>query len=435
MSGLELQMRPGQAFDPGTSMYPLSLDQRAAQAEYLSQAKAQLELKLKSINGFYASPHAERHNGPPNCERCNTKKRRIAEAYCDFYLSYAPWNSNRPDLKDELDRRFNDPSGPQLGGMHEVFQTVLRDHIKNDLCAPKPYDDPDTYAYKSMTSDMFDDDSSAKEILDYYLDCQLNFADPNIKDFIYAMQDARTPEQRAQAYINYYCKPLPADTPQVKNFKAKYARMFEQLTPHDIVVATMRKEAEDSQHSKVSTLRHRLGELQMAQSAHLKNKARKAEKDQRMQEREPSPRYVNCSLENCPLDINITTDEITECLICDWLERKGGRRGHFYYCSVEHAEEDFDDHERHEHQCSMGSRCLYYPDIGPPGEGRQDGTELCGVCYDCEDHDLVSYFCSEECYRTNLEIHREEIHYGRDIPNTAQHLDGFVPAMDLEILN
>ncbi|KAH8654560.1 hypothetical protein BGZ60DRAFT_496102 [Tricladium varicosporioides] len=435
MEGVELQIRPGHGvFHPGTSRYPLSLDQRAAQAMNLTQAKIQLEAKLKSINGFYASPHSEGHTEPPHCKRCNGKKLRIAEAYYDFYVSYAPWNSNRPDLKDELEKNFNDPQGPELEKMHQIFQIVLREHVKNDLCTPQNTDDDNTYNYKQRTADMFDQGVSSSDILEFYVNAQFQTSNQNTVDFITAMQEAVTPEQRAQAYANYYCKSLPDDPPQVRNFKSKYARIFEQLIPHDEVVDAMRKEAEETQHSKVSALKDNLGALQMGHSAHLKAKARKAEKDQRIHDRDSSPQYVSCSLEKCPLEPDIMRDETVECLICDWLEHKGGRRGRFYYCCVEHAEEDFDEHERQEHQCSMGERCIYYPEVGPSGESRHDGTELCGICYDCEDNDLTSYFCSDECYKHNLELHQEETHYGRDIPNTATHLDPFEPAKDLEIL-
>lgn len=27
---------------------------------------------------------------------------------------------------------------------------------------------------------------------------------------------------------------------------------------------------------------------------------------------------------------------------------------------------------------------------------------MCGLCPDCRDHDVVSYFCSADCYRENV---------------------------------
>ena len=45
----------------------------------------------------------------------------------------------------------------------------------------------------------------------------------------------------------------------------------------------------------------------------------------------------------------------------------------------------------------MGNRCYYSPQPGPPGE-----TGAGGICPDCEEHEISSYFCSQECYSHNL---------------------------------
>jgi hypothetical protein len=47
----------------------------------------------------------------------------------------------------------------------------------------------------------------------------------------------------------------------------------------------------------------------------------------------------------------------------------------------------------------MESRCIHYPEAGP---NEADGAQMCGLCPDCRDHDVVSYFCSEDCYRENV---------------------------------
>jgi len=118
--------------------------------------------------------------------------------------------------------------------------------------------------------------------------------------------------------------------------------MFEQLIPHDEVLSAMIKEAEDSQAAKIADLQRELNDLQMARSAHMKAKAKKADKDERMMlDREPSPRFVQCGLTGCAIDVNLADGEIIECALCEWLYRRDGSGGRFYYCSVEHAEDDF----------------------------------------------------------------------------------------------
>jgi hypothetical protein len=45
----------------------------------------------------------------------------------------------------------------------------------------------------------------------------------------------------------------------------------------------------------------------------------------------------------------------------------------------------------------MGSRCIYYPQTGPPGE-----TDAVGICEDCEEEEFFSLFCSQDCFHHNL---------------------------------
>jgi hypothetical protein len=129
--------------------------------------------------------------------------------------------------------------------------------------------------------------------------------------------------------------------------------MFGELIPHDEVLAAMKKEAADSHASKIDVLQREISELQMAQSAHLKVKAKKEEKHERMiLDREPSPKMVQCSLDGCANEVNLLADMI-ECAICEWLHRKGGERGRYVYCSVEHAEIAASTTRRPDHQAKQ----------------------------------------------------------------------------------
>ncbi|TVY20572.1 hypothetical protein LARI1_G002533 [Lachnellula arida] len=432
MPDLELQMRPGHGSLPGTASSPATLDVKLLQGDRFRESKEKLETSLKSIEAFYASPQAPRHAGPPDCGRCNTKKRRVAEAYYECYLSDASgrWDSNLPEYREEMRRKFSQPEGPQLEEIHALFQSTFREYLKQILLAPKATDNSDINSYKIIAADLLEQGKATNEVLEYYHTSQLNSCNQSTASIIRALNDSKTPRERAQIYISFYCTPSSTDTPQQKNIKQKYARLFEQLIPHDDVIAAWHKEAAASQESKVADLRGRLQELQMGQSAHLKDKARKAANAQR---REPSPRVVSCQREGCPLDVNISgVEELIECAVCEWLERNGGRGGRFYYCSFEHCEEDGEEHENREHQCCMGNRCTSYPEAGP---NEADGAQMCGLCPDCRDHDVVSYFCSADCYRENVATHRDEFHHRRDIPNTGAPFDRFQAAMDVEIVS
>jgi hypothetical protein len=93
----------------------------------------------------------------------------------------------------------------------------------------------------------------------------------------------------------------------------------------------------------------------------------------------------------------------------------------------------------------MGSRCIYYPQNGPPGE-----TDAIGICEDCEKEEFFSLFCSEDCFHHNLVRfsfcsmnrtdvsqyeHREIYHESRRIPSMSDTLDLFQPAEDMEIIH
>jgi hypothetical protein len=62
------------------------------------------------------------------------------------------------------------------------------------------------------------------------------------------------------------------------------------------------------------------------------------------------------------------------------------------------ADEVKEEHERREHQCSMGDRCIYFPE---PGPDEPNGPQMCGLCPDCKTNNTVSYFCSKACYLKN----------------------------------
>jgi len=201
---------------------------------------------------------------------------------------------------------------------------------------------------------------------------------------------------------------------------------------HDSVLQLWKQEALEAQHVEISKLKHRLGELKMAQSAHLKNKAKKAEKDQRMQDREYVivPRQTaKCALERCEREVNVADGDVLECAVCDWLARKdrSERREHAYYCCDEHAQEDFEYHDRNEHTCIMSSYCIYDPEPGPEETGQG------GMCPDCMDNGIVSYFCSQTCYRHNLESHSDMVHYPKGIQGRTDDLEAFRRESDIEV--
>ncbi|TVY51946.1 hypothetical protein LSUE1_G010125, partial [Lachnellula suecica] len=265
----ELQMRPTSS---SSASSPATLDQKLQQGDLLREAKEQLESSLKTITTFYASPKAPAHTGPPNCERCNTRKRRITAAYHEYYLADTPgrWDSNLPEYRAELQRLFDQPNGPPLEEIHTLFQNTLRSYLKQTLLAPSSQDD------KDATASMLSAAKDTSTILDTYHTSSQSCALENAL-LAQALSSAQSPQERARLYIETYCIPSPTDTPPQKNLKQKYARLFEQLTPHDEVMAAWRQEAERGQEAKLGEMKGRLADLRMGQSAHLKAKRKKEE--------------------------------------------------------------------------------------------------------------------------------------------------------------
>lgn len=239
---------------------------------------------------------------------------------------------------------FDDSEAYSLEDIHVRYQRELRDHLKRNLCTVRRGDSKEIIDQKTWTSSRFDSGEETKAILEPHLDGTLNATAREAADAIHALQKTTTSEERIPIYVKYYCTPAWADTPQQKNMKAKYARQFEAGLSHDEVLAAWKKEVLYLQQEEISKLKHRLGELQMAQSAHLKNQAKKAERDQRMQDRDYVfvPKPENCSLASCGAEVDVSAEGgAIQCAVCDWLARRSDRRRRSFYCSEEHAEEDF----------------------------------------------------------------------------------------------
>lgn len=328
----------------------LSADQQILQAYEFRDSEESLKENLQAAEEFYSKIRPGNytyHTGDADCERCTKWKRRIIQTYADYYLGNAPhrWDANLSDYREEIREMFHDPTAYSLEEIHTKYQRELRSHLKKVLCNVKRGDSKDTIDQKALTSSRIDSGEEIKPILEMHLEFVLSSSPPEVADAIRELQKSKSRGERIPIYVKYYCTPAWADTPQQKNMKAKYARQFEAGLSHDEVLGAWKKEVLYMQQEEISKLKHRLGELQMAQSAHLKNKAKKAEKDQRMQDRDYVfvPKLERCSLESCGREVDVSTEGgAIQCAVCDWLARRDEtNRKRFFYCAEEHAEEDF----------------------------------------------------------------------------------------------
>lgn len=383
-------------------------DLRLAQADAFRNAKQKLQDILHLIQVKFIPPNSENRSGHPNCGDCDAKNRKIIDAYKDYFLSsdVNSWYTNNLGYETEMQARFRDikiPTKQDLKDLYLIFHGKLREYIMNVINELKL--DGDT-ELSNLISNNTAKDIPLEILIQKAYDALISLL-PNsdAKQFVSSLQDTKTAAERVPIYIKYYCSIAEYDTPQQRNFKMKYARMFENRLNHDEVLTAMRKEAQDLNNQKLSALHTELGELQLAQSAHLKKKVRKAEDVQQVRDQKSNQISKCCSLAQCGAKIDLTKENI-ECALCEWLERKGSDKGRFFYCSIEHAEEDFDSHDRQQHKCVAGDRCFYYPQPGPPDE-----TSGCGICLFClQSTKALFYFCSNECYQHNMEWHANKNH-------------------------
>lgn len=328
--------------------YPLAMDKKLAQGDAFRTANEKLRRQLQEIDDFYSRPEAPHHTGDRACQRCKENKEKndkLLQAIAGYYLFDEPeaWTSDFPGYRDSLHAALNKPD-VDWNLIHKAFESGIRQHLRNDLCAVQPSDRPTSISSKQIMSAMYSDGTPLPKILKFYIS-ELESRAPTeaTAKMIRTLQSTRTAEERARLYIEYYCSSDPSDPPILRNFKQKYARMFEALVPHDEVLKAMRKEVDEVQKSKAEKLQSQLSELQMAQNAHLKNKQKKLDRNGRGHGN--AQQMVDCMMEGCVNEVNLMTDEIIECFICEWLAGKGGQNGEgrqrAIYCSAEHAEQDF----------------------------------------------------------------------------------------------
>ena len=411
--GVEMQIRPhGQE---ASYTYPLTLDEKLKQGDAYRRAKDNLLTRLRTIDETFPTSQTS-HTGEVDCESCIFKKRQIKDAFAEYYLSNDPghWDAGNTRYREEIEN-LNTYNRLELVHFDEVHEAHLRGHLQLDFCTPRDTDNTDILSSKTRIAHMFQDGAPLNDIIDVYARDQLKLCPtPDARDFQFHMQNLKTPEERAQLYAKYYCTIEPQDSTAVKTMKGKYARQFSELIPHDIVLASMRKEANKLHEAEISKLRAKANEMQMAKSASMKEKRRRAElADQRMlAKNEERSRYAMCELHSCTNELDLHEDTM-ECVLCDWLASKDPTRSRAYYCSLAHADEDFvsscvlvhvlaiinvvqNDHDKLLHKCCMGTHCHFTLYVGSAGEA--DG----GVCSDCMNHGITSYFCSNQCFELNL---------------------------------
>ncbi|KAH8811409.1 hypothetical protein F5884DRAFT_781998 [Xylogone sp. PMI_703] len=405
-----------------SDVYPLSFDRRLLETENLRQDTLVLESKLSSIR----QSCSESLQCPSPISECPEHMSQMVQAYREFYLSDEPdrWYSNIQKYKDELNSMFNNPEEYTLADIHNRARKELRKAQGSDLCTIRPDDAEEIIKWKHESATMLDQGKPIAEIIDYRINVQLEALPESEATermaFLKALEESKDQKERARIYIDYYCQQLPTDSREQSSLKAKFIKMFQEGAPHDTVLTAMIKQTMEAKEAHKSNLEHMLGELQMAQSAHLKNKAKKEETFRRRQQVE-AEKTAECSFPGCDAPVNLLDkDGPLECAICEWLSQRSPTRKPYFYCSNEHADKDFPEHDRTQHGCIMGDKCLYAPLPGPP-----EDSITGGVCQDCRDHEIVSYFCSQSCYKENLDAHRADIHMSKDIESHSDTLDLF----------
>jgi len=411
--------------------YPLSMERRLQQGDAFRESSEKLRTSLVEIEGQLSKGNRTQ-DGRLSARSAKENRDLIRSCYCNFYLSSDPraWHSHLPAYKREMYKLLNHTDEFPLAEINRTHNGLLEEHLLYDLTAGLPSDPREIRAIREMAFEAFQGRSNSggeafrDQILYFLSRLQDSAPTKAMADAVRELQTARGASDRSRVYINYYCSPSLSDTVSQKNFKAKFARMFDQGATHDEVYGLMEKEARSSKEFTLRNYRNELEGLQGALAAQQKLKARKQEKDRRMRDRETTLRTTRCSLQGCTVNLDLGEAQL-ECAICQWLDAKGSGCTRFFYCSSKHADEDFDHHDKYEHRCAMEGDCVFYPDSGPPEDSGDSG-----ICQDCFNAQEVSYFCSQECYGQNLNLHREDYHMARGIHNDYNDLEPFKPAIE-----
>lgn len=333
--------------------YPLNLDEKLKTGDFYRKSRELLITRLKLIEdtsklGIHSGPHRP-------CVTCQSRNKQIKDAFLEYYESEEPgslYAGNEQYLRELGDLfeglGWESSSSLRISALQDHNDDFLRDHLQLEFCTPSDEDSAEQLESKRQLKRMFlkstnGSSTDISEIIEAYAIYQMKQCrDPDAYNFQYRLQETRTAEERARLFTTYYCEIEPQDSAAVKTLKAKYARQFNELLPHDIVLGAMKEEANRIYRHELGSLRSKANELRMAKSASMKEKRRRAEQaDQRMlAKNEERSRYASCALRNCTNDIDLYEDPI-ECVICDWLASKDETRSRVCYCSLAHADEDF----------------------------------------------------------------------------------------------
>lgn len=331
----------------GVNTYPLTMERRLQQGDAFRESSEKLRNSLADIEKQFSKPKRPQ-DGRPNARSEKEKKDLIRSCYHDFYLSSDPraWYSHLSNYKREMYALLNNPNDVPLVDIHRQHNELLEEHLVHDLTAGMPSDPREIRAMQEMAFEAFQDHSGfdgadcRDQIMHFLSLLQERVPTKAMADSVRELQLTKGASERSRIYINYYCSPSPQDTVAQKNFKTKFARMFDQGLTHDEVYELMEKEAHSSKEVSLRNYRNELEGLQGALAAQQKLKKRKQEKDRRMVDQDPIPRTTRCSLQVCVIDLDLSQTQL-ECAICQWLDAKGSGCTRFFYCSAEHADEDF----------------------------------------------------------------------------------------------
>jgi hypothetical protein len=325
------------------STYPLNMEQRLQQGDAFRESSERLKSSLSDIERQYLK------GKQTQIARFRKEKQDlIRSCYEEYYMSSDPraWYNQLSTYKREMHNLLDRPNEFNLTVIHHTYNKLLQTHLINDLTAGMPSNPREIRAMQEMAYEAFQhhsgsSDGDFRNQIIYFLSLLQERAPSRaMADAVRKLQTTKSPTDRSKLFINYYCSPSPDDTVQQKNFKAKFARMFDQSVPHDEVYESMQKEAHSSKEVNLRNYRNELEGLQGALAAQQKLKKRKEEKDRPMPDQESTPGTTICSFSSCSRHLDLSEMQL-ECAVCQWLDAKGSGCTRFFYCSLEHAEEDF----------------------------------------------------------------------------------------------
>ncbi|KAI9734427.1 MAG: hypothetical protein M1818_006815 [Claussenomyces sp. TS43310] len=237
------------------------------------------------------------------------------------------------------------------------------------------------------------------------------------KDMRAHWRATKDPDEKYELQREWYTTKRPDDTPANVFLRTKWAGLFNRRVPILEIMVTVQNDS-DKQAAQLRELENQLANLKLAQTAHNKKQAAKAEKNAAQWTEAISYLCYSCANEGCCNFATVIDRDSTtiECEICRQMDYSFYRPDHphnGWFCSEECKEVGELAHQIKYHPCASKSACIQRDGrvvfTKPTSAEATVGITICRWCL--EEEERFVYFCCRACGDKNYDY----VHYPEDM--------------------